>query len=71
MVMYNVAVNQQLGLGTSLVSLGCLGTTSETRKTGSMKQLGQRKRRKSRRQSEGGVSHVDGAEATPSAHAVG
>jgi hypothetical protein len=69
--MYNVAVNQQSGLGTSLVNLGCLGTTSETRKTGSMKQLGQRKRRKSRRQSEGGVSHVDGVSETPSAHAVG
>ena len=41
MVMYNVAVNQQLGLGTSLVSLGCFSSTSATRKTGSMKQLGQ------------------------------
>jgi putative transposase len=41
MVMYNVATNRQSGLGTSLVSLGCLSTTSETRKTGSMKQLGQ------------------------------
>jgi putative transposase len=67
MVMYNVALNQQSGLGTSLVSLGCLSTTSKS--CGSMKQLGQRKRLKSRRQSEGGVSHVDGV--SPSACAVG
>jgi putative transposase len=62
MVMYNVALNQQSGLGTSLVSLGCFSSTSETRHTGSMKQLGQRKRQKSRRQADG---------ETPSAYAVG
>jgi len=39
MVMYNVAVNRQSGLGTSLVSLGCSSSTSKT--CGSMKQLGQ------------------------------
>jgi putative transposase len=55
-VLYNVATNRQPGLGTSLVSLGCFSSTSETRKrkhTGSMKQLGQRKRRKSCRQGDG------------------
>ncbi len=62
MVMYNVALNQQPGLGTSLVSLGCFSSTSETRHTGSMKQLGQRKRQKSCRQADG---------ETPSAYAVG
>jgi putative transposase len=63
MVMYNVATNQQPGLGTSLVSLGCFSTTSKTY-TGSMKQLGQRKRQKSNRS--GGGGHE-----TPSACAVG
>ncbi|MFS8820339.1 transposase [Synechococcus sp. W60.1] len=62
LVMYNVATNRQLGLGTSLVSLGCLSTTSKT--CGSLKQLGQRKRLKSCRQ-------ANGAEETPSAYAVG
>lgn len=62
MVMYNVATNRQPGLGTSLVSLGCLSTTSKS--CGSMKQLGQRKRLKSCRQG-------DGASETPSAYAVG
>ena len=62
MVMYNVALNQQPGLGTSLVSLGCFSSTSETRHTGSMKQLGQRKRQKSCRQADG---------ETPSAYVVG
>jgi putative transposase len=51
MVMYNVAVNRQSGLGTSLVSLGCSSSTSKT--CGSMKQLGQRKRQKSHRQASG------------------
>ncbi|MFS8886161.1 RNA-guided endonuclease InsQ/TnpB family protein [Synechococcus sp. H70.2] len=46
MVLYNVALNRQPGLGTSLVSLGCFSSTSETRYTGSMKQLGQKKRQK-------------------------
>lgn len=50
MVMYNVATNQQQGLGTSLFSLGCFSSTDSTNKrkhTGSMKQLGQKKRQKS------------------------
>ncbi|MFS8884642.1 RNA-guided endonuclease InsQ/TnpB family protein [Synechococcus sp. H70.2] len=62
MVLYNVAANRQPGLGTSLVSLGCFSSTSETRYTGSMKQLGQRKRQKSHRQADG---------ETPPACAVG
>lgn len=65
MVMYNVATNQQPGFGTSLVSLGCFSSTSETRKTGSMKQLGQKKRQKSSATVETGVLE------TPSAYAVG
>jgi len=65
MVMYNVATNRQPGLGTSLVSLGCFSSTSKTRRhTGSMKQLGQRKRQKLHRQ-------ANGASETPSAYAVG
>ncbi len=39
-VMYNVALNQQPALGTSLVSLGCFSSTSETCHTGSMKHWG-------------------------------
>ncbi|WP_414352353.1 zinc ribbon domain-containing protein [Synechococcus sp. H55.4] len=70
MVFYNVATNwtpsrcreQQPGLGTSLVSLGCFSSTSETRYTGTMKQLGQKKRQKSRRKADG---------ETPPACAVG
>ena len=70
MVMYNVATHQQPGLGkrssrTSLVSLGCFSATSKTRKhTGSMKQLGQRKRQKLNRLAKGDLE-------TPSAYAVG
>ncbi|MDJ0691080.1 MAG: transposase [Xenococcaceae cyanobacterium MO_188.B32] len=44
LVMYNVATNQQQGLGTSLLDSGCLSSTSLTSKrkhTGSMRQLGQ------------------------------
>lgn len=55
MVMYNVATNQQPGYGTCLVSLRCFSATSETLKTGSMKQLGQRKRQKSTTVVESGV----------------
>ncbi|MFS8916699.1 transposase, partial [Synechococcus sp. H55.7] len=70
MVFYNVATNwtpsrcreQQPGLGTRLVSLGCFSSTSETRYTGAMKQLGQRKRQKSHRKADG---------ETPPACAVG
>ncbi|MBV9388041.1 MAG: transposase [Chroococcidiopsidaceae cyanobacterium CP_BM_ER_R8_30] len=56
MVMYNVATNQQPGLGTSLADCGCLSSTSSTNKrkhTGSMKQLGQRKRLKLQSKTEG------------------
>ncbi|WP_019504865.1 RNA-guided endonuclease TnpB family protein [Pleurocapsa sp. PCC 7319] len=51
LVMYNVATNQQQGCGTHLLDSGCLSSTSLTSKrkhTGSMKQLGQMKRQKSR-----------------------
>ena len=51
LVMYNVALNQQKGCGTHLSDSGCLSSTSLTSKrkhTGSMKQLGQLKRQKSR-----------------------
>jgi putative transposase len=61
-VLYNVATNRQPGLGTSLVSLGCFSSTSQS--CGSMKQLGQRKRQKLHRQ-------ANGASETPSAYAVG
>ncbi len=50
MVMYNVATNQQQGLGTSLSNLGCSSSTSspKVRKNcGGMKQLGQLRRQKS------------------------
>ena len=50
LVMYNVATNQQQGLGISLSDSGCLSSISLTSKrkyTGSMKQLGQLKRLKS------------------------
>lgn len=65
-VMYNVVQQQQPGLGTSLVSLGCLSSTSKASKrknTGSMKQLGQARRQKSNRTAEPGE--------TPSACAAG
>jgi putative transposase len=65
MVMYNVALNRQPGLGTSLDSLGCFSATSETRNTGSMKQLGQVKRQKLLAKAETGVLE------TLSAYAVG
>ncbi|MGB5596675.1 MAG: transposase, partial [Crocosphaera sp.] len=49
MVMYNVATNQQPGLGTRLEIVDLTSSTSKTRKhTGSMKQLGEMKRQKSR-----------------------
>ncbi len=50
LVMYNVAMNQQQGLGTSLSDVGLSSSTSLTCKrkhTGSMKQLGKVKRQKS------------------------
>ena len=67
MVMYNVATNKQPGLGTSLLDCGCLSSTDSSRKpkhTGSMKQLGQKKRQKLDSQMDGGLE-------TPSACAVG
>lgn len=67
-VMYNVATNQQQGLGTSLSSLGCFSSTDSTNKrkhTGSMKQLGQKKRRKS--QLIAGTGDLE----TPSSYEVG
>lgn len=54
-VMYNVACNNQKGLGTSLSSVDVFSSTSLTSKrkhTGSMKQLGQLKRQKSQITSE-------------------
>lgn len=55
MVMYNVAIDRQPGLGTSLVDCGCFSSTDSIGKrkhTGSMKQLGQMKRQKSNRKSD-------------------
>ncbi len=57
MVMYNVVLDRQPGLGTSLVDCGCLSTTSSKGKQlhiGSMKQLGQMKRQKSRQKRNAG-----------------
>nr|WP_265266511.1 RNA-guided endonuclease TnpB family protein [Spirulina subsalsa] len=49
MVMYNVAVGRQTGLGIHLADVDDSSTTSKTRKhTGSMKQLGQVKRQSSK-----------------------
>ena len=56
MVMYNVATDKQPGLGTRLADCGCLSSTNLTLKrqhTGSMRQLGQMKRQKSSRESDG------------------
>ncbi|MDJ0534336.1 MAG: transposase [Xenococcaceae cyanobacterium MO_207.B15] len=54
LVMYNVACNNQKGLGTNLSSVDVFSSTSLTRSrkhTGSMKQLGQLKRQKSQQNS--------------------
>ncbi|MBE9226233.1 transposase [Phormidium sp. LEGE 05292] len=67
MVMYNVATKAQPGFGTSLEDCGCLSSTNLTRKrkhTGSMQQLGQMKRQKSCRKS-------DGISETPSVYTAG
>ncbi len=67
MVMYNVATQQQQGLGTSLLDCGCFSSTNSTKKrkhTGSMQQLGQVKRQKSQ-------SKVDGDLETPSVFTAG
>ena len=56
LVMYNVACNNQKGLGTSLSSVDVFSSTSLTSKrkhTGSMKQLGQLKRQKSQFSTQG------------------
>lgn len=50
LVMYNVATNQQKGLGTSLSNLGCsssISSPSKQKHTGGMRQLGQLRRQKS------------------------
>ena len=57
-VMYNVACNNQKGLGTSLSSVDVFSSTSSKSKrkhTGSMKQLGQMKRQKSQSKAGGGL----------------
>ena len=67
MVMYNVATKAQPGLGTSLVDCGCLSSTNLTSKrkhTGSMRQLGQKKRQKLNRE-------PDGESETPSVYTAG
>ena len=67
MVMYNIATNQQQGLGTSLWDCGCLSSTDLTKKrkhTGSMKQLGQMKRQKP-------SCKTDGDLETPPVYTVG
>jgi putative transposase len=67
MVMYNVATNQQKGLGTSLSKRGCLSSTSRDSKrkhTGAMKQLGQMKRQKS-------PEKIGGETETPSVFTAG
>ncbi|MEW6497246.1 MAG: transposase [Cyanobacteriota bacterium] len=67
MVMYNVATNQQQGLGTSLLDVGLSSSTSSTvqrKHTGSMKQLGKLKRQKSRQVEDG---HLE----TPSSYEAG
>lgn len=67
MVMYNVATNKQPGLGTSLVDCGCLSSTKLTlmrKHTGSMRQLGQKKRQKLNREPDGELE-------TPSVYTAG
>lgn len=56
MVMYNVATNQQPGLGTSLADCRCLSSTDLTpmrKHTGRVEQLGQMKRQKLNREPDG------------------
>jgi putative transposase len=67
MVMYNVATNQQPGLGTSLADCGCSSSTSSNGKPkhiGSMRQLGQMKRQKP-------SGKIDGSIETPSVYTAG
>ncbi|MCA1991831.1 MAG: transposase [Coleofasciculus sp. S288] len=67
MVMYNVATNQQQGLGTCLSDVGLSGSTSSTvqrKHTGSMKQLGKVKRQKSQIKGDGNLE-------TPSSYEAG
>ena len=66
-VMYQALLDKQPGVGMSLDNRGCLSSTSKTGKrkhTGSMKQLGQKKRTK--------TQSVDGGESeTPSVYTEG
>lgn len=67
MVMYNVATNQQPGLGTSLADVDVFSSTSKNSKrkhTGSMRQLGQMKRQKPNRKTGGELE-------TPSVYTAG
>ncbi|XWK86825.1 MAG: transposase [Phormidium sp.] len=67
MVFYHVAINQQPELGTNFVDCRCSSSTtlnSKRKHTGSMQKLGQLKRQKSCRQ-------TDGILETPSVHTVG
>ncbi len=55
LVMYNVATNQQQGSGTDLSNVDVFSSTSSTSKrkhTGSMRQLGQKKRQKSQQKAD-------------------
>lgn len=66
-VMYQALLNKQPGFGMSLDNRGCLSSTSETGKrkhTGSMKQLGQKKRTKPSLVDDGGLE-------TPSVYMAG
>lgn len=67
LVMYNVATNQQPGLGTSLADVGLSSSTSSPKgrkNCGGMKQLGKMKRQKSQVVGERGLE-------TPSSHEAG
>ena len=67
MVMYNVATNQQPGLGTNLVDVDVFSSTSKNSKrkhTGSMRQLGQMKRHLPNRKTGGELE-------TPSVYTAG
>ena len=67
MVIYNVATNQQTGLGTRLEIVDLLSSTSKTcQQTGSMKQLGEMKRQKSR-QNDRSLGDLE----TPTSHKSG
>lgn len=63
MVMFNAALGKQPGYGNDLVKRGFPSSTSKTAHTGSMKQLGKKKRQKQRSQ--------DGTAETPSLYRAG